>query len=62
MPAITTKPTDFDHYWRQVNRELADLQGTVNPLDELGKRMARRYKLVCFDEFHVADITSRMNS
>jgi cell division protein ZapE len=26
---------------REVHRELADLQGTVNPLDELGKRMAR---------------------
>jgi cell division protein ZapE len=32
----------------------------VNPLDELGKRMAKRYRLVCFDEFHVADITDAM--
>jgi cell division protein ZapE len=43
-----------------VHRELADLQGTVNPLDELGKRMSKRYKLICFDEFHVADITDAM--
>jgi cell division protein ZapE len=45
---------------REVHRELAELQGTVNPLDELGDRMARRYRLICFDEFHVADITDAM--
>jgi cell division protein ZapE len=45
---------------REVHRELRDMQGTVNPLDELGKRMAERYKLICFDEFHVADVTDAM--
>jgi cell division protein ZapE len=50
----------FHEFMREVHRELASLQGTVNPLDELGKRMAARYKLLCFDEFHVADITDAM--
>jgi cell division protein ZapE len=50
----------FHEFMREVHRELADLQGTVNPLDELGKRMAKRYRLICFDEFHVADITDAM--
>ncbi len=50
----------FHEFMREVHRELAGLQGTVNPLDELGKRMARRFKLICFDEFHVADITDAM--
>jgi cell division protein ZapE len=45
---------------REVHRELTAIQGTVNPLDELGKRMAKRYQLICFDEFHVADITDAM--
>ena len=50
----------FHEFMREVHRELAALQGTVNPLDELGRRIARRHKLICFDEFHVADITDAM--
>ena len=50
----------FHEFMREVHRELAGLKGTVNPLDELGKRMARKFKLICFDEFHVADITDAM--
>lgn len=50
----------FHEFMREVHRELSDLQGTVNPLDVLAQRMALRYKLICFDEFHVADITDAM--
>lgn len=50
----------FHEFMREVHRELHDLQGTINPLDELGKRISKRYKLICFDEFHVADITDAM--
>ena len=50
----------FHEFMREVHRELAGLQGTVNPLDELGRRISQRYKLICFDEFHVADITDAM--
>jgi len=50
----------FHEFMREVHRELVGLQGTVNPLDELGRRIAKRYKLICFDEFHVADITDAM--
>ena len=50
----------FNEFMREVHRELAAMQGTVNPLDELGRRIAQRYKLICFDEFHVADITDAM--
>ncbi len=50
----------FHEFMREVHRELADLQGTVNPLDVLAERMAKRYRLICFDEFHVADITDAM--
>ena len=50
----------FHEFMREVHRELTNLQGTVNPLDELARQMARKYRLICFDEFHVADITDAM--
>ena len=50
----------FHEFMREVHRELYELQGVANPLDELGKRMAKRFRLICFDEFHVADITDAM--
>ena len=50
----------FHEFMREVHRELSELQGTVNPLAELGKRIARRYRLICFDEFHVSDVTDAM--
>jgi cell division protein ZapE len=50
----------FHEFMREVHRELAGMQGTVNPLDVLAKRIATKYRLICFDEFHVADITDAM--
>ena len=50
----------FHEFMREVHRELQDLKGTVNPLDELARRISRRFRLICFDEFHVADVTDAM--
>ncbi|MFD1710724.1 cell division protein ZapE [Ottowia sp. GY511] len=50
----------FHEFMREVHRELAGLKGIADPLDELGRRMAVKFKLICFDEFHVADVTDAM--
>ena len=50
----------FHEFMREVHRELQELKGTVDPLDELGRRISRRYRLICFDEFHIADVTDAM--
>jgi cell division protein ZapE len=50
----------FHEFMREVHRELEDLKGTADPLDELARRIAKRYRLICFDEFHVSDIADAM--
>ena len=50
----------FHEFMREVHRELALMKGVADPLDVLGKKMAKRYRLICFDEFHVANITDAM--
>jgi cell division protein ZapE len=50
----------FHEFMREVHRELQELKGIADPLDELGKRMAQRFRLICFDEFHVADMPDAM--
>jgi cell division protein ZapE len=50
----------FHEFMREVHRELQELKGTANPLDELGRRVSRRFRLICFDEFHIADVTDAL--
>ena len=50
----------FHEFMREVHRELAEMHGTSDPLLHLGKSIARRFRLICLDEFHVADITDAM--
>jgi cell division protein ZapE len=45
---------------RDVHRELETLKGREDPLDAVAWRIAKRYRLVCFDEFHVNDIADAM--
>ena len=60
VPLTRKTRLHFHEFMREVHRELADLHGTPDPLQELGQRMARRYRLICLDEFHVADVTDAL--
>ncbi|MEI6598985.1 MAG: cell division protein ZapE [Comamonadaceae bacterium] len=50
----------FHEFMREVHRELVALQGTADPLDLLARKIAKKHRLICFDEFHVADITDAL--
>jgi cell division protein ZapE len=50
----------FHEFMRGVHRDLDDLKGMQDPLEEVARRIARKYRLICFDEFHVSDIADAM--
>jgi len=60
VPLVRKRRVHFHHFMREVHRELDELKGAEDPIAELAARTARRYRLVCFDEFHVADIADAM--
>jgi cell division protein ZapE len=60
VPLTRKTRLHFHEFMREVHRELQELKGTVDPLKVLGERIARRFRLICFDEFHVADVTDAM--
>ena len=60
VPLVRKTRLHFHEFMREVHRELRELQGNADPLDILGEQMSKRFKLICFDEFHVADITDAM--
>ncbi|TDR30759.1 cell division protein ZapE [Hydromonas duriensis] len=50
----------FHEFMQSVHRELEAFKGTSDPLDAVAARVAEKYRLVCFDEFHVSDIADAM--
>ena len=60
LPLIRKRRVHFHHFMRDVHREMDTLKGHEDPLDSVAERIATRYRLVCFDEFHVNDIADAM--
>src|SRR5262245_33342643 len=60
VPLIRKTRLHFHEFMRGVHRELEEVKGMPDPLDEVARRTARRYRLICFDEFHVSDIADAM--
>jgi cell division protein ZapE len=60
VPLIRKTRIHFHEFMRGVHRELDEVKGTADPLDEVARRIAHRTRLVCFDEFHVSDIADAM--
>ena len=60
VPLLRKRRVHFHHFMREIHRELNELKGTADPLAAAAERSARRYRLICFDEFHVSDIADAM--
>ena len=60
VPLVRKRRVHFHHFMREIHREMHELRGAADPLAAVAQRTARRYRLICFDEFHVADIADAM--
>jgi len=50
----------FHHFMRDVHRQLTQLSGRKNPLEEIAKQLKAHHQILCFDEFFVNDIGDAM--
>ena len=60
VPVTRKTRLHFHEFMRGVHRQLEDVKGMQDPLDEVARRIAKRYRLICFDEFHVSDVADAM--
>jgi cell division protein ZapE len=60
VPLTRKRRVHFHHFMREIHRELNELKGAQDPIARVAARTARRYRLICFDEFHVSDIADAM--
>jgi cell division protein ZapE len=60
VPLVRKRRVHFHHFMREIHREMNELKGAEDPIAAVAERTARRYRLVCFDEFHVSDIADAM--
>ena len=60
VPVVRKTRLHFHEFMRSVHRELEEVKGMQDPLDEVARRISRRYRLICFDEFHVSDVADAM--
>jgi len=60
VPLVRKTRVHFHEFMRDVHRQLQEVKGETDPLDAVGLRLARRSRLICFDEFQVTDIADAM--
>ncbi len=60
LPLVRKRRVHFHHFMRDVHRELDELKDHDDPVGVLAERIAKRYRLICFDEMHINDIADAL--
>jgi len=60
LPIAERRRTHFHRFMHDLHVELGRLKHRANPLEVVAHRIARRTRVLCFDEFFVTDIADAM--
>lgn len=60
VPVLRKTRIHFHAFMRMVRHELDQLKNLSDPLDAVAEKLAKKYRLICFDEFHISDIADAM--
>ena len=60
VPLVRKRRVHFHHFMREIHRELNEARGNEDPIAVVAEKVSKKYRLVCFDEFHVSDIADAM--
>ncbi|MCH2557304.1 MAG: AFG1 family ATPase [Alcanivorax sp.] len=60
LPFEEKRRMHFHRFMQKVHRQMRERQGEKNPLTSIAREFAQRYRVLCFDEFFVTDITDAM--
>lgn len=60
VPFKRKRRVHFHHFMMEVHQGLAKLTREVDPLLAIATEIAKKTRLLCFDEFHVSDIADAM--
>jgi cell division protein ZapE len=60
VPLVRKTRLHFHEFMRDIHRQLDELRGVADPLQEVARNVAKKYRLICFDEFHISDVADAM--
>ncbi len=60
LPFAEKHRVHFHRFMLEIHERLEQLPRSPDPLTVIGKELAKRYRLLCLDEFHVHDIADAM--
>jgi cell division protein ZapE len=60
LPIEEKKRMHFHHFMLDIHRQLGASNKQKNPLQQIARELANRYKVMCIDEFIVTNITDAM--
>ena len=60
LPFENKQRIHFHRFMQNIHKELKEISNIENPLEIIADKISGKTRIICFDEFHVSDITDAM--